>query len=77
MDGIVIILALILNPLAERRRRRLRDVEVQSQAVSVEGEITTRHEPVNTASTIETREASRSSREKLEDRSTEKRMIQK
>ena len=64
MDGVVIILALILNPLAERRRRRHRDADDEVQKSPMEDVGIIEQDLENAASLVETRVPSRTSPER-------------
>ena len=73
MDGVVIILALILNPLAERRRGRQRDADDAVQISPAEDTGIIQQDLENAASLVATRVPSRTSPEcdKAEENSRE------
>ena len=63
MDGVVIILALILNPLAERRRRRQGDADDEAQISPAEDMGIIQRDLENAPSLVATRVPSRTSPE--------------
>lgn len=63
MDGVVVILALILNPLAERRRRRQTDADDEARISPVEDAGIIQQDLENASSLVATRVPSRTSPE--------------